>query len=240
MTSLDYNPELRTIRFSPASTGSTPASKTIGIAAVAAFAANDIDRSIDRNRFDILAEMERDGFVLGTEAERVLNEIRGRWPQWQLRPPAHAGFHIWHESNARIEGDSKKLDGVPDSALVGEAKRLAAMADFLDGDNWQALCLSEPDRALRGLDAAAGTGDWTLELWQQLLWARKAYTEPGTEQRIAELLLKWPADTFGKIAPAASSWLNEHSKTLGDSVLWPLWDRIADVVLAETEEASDA
>jgi hypothetical protein len=36
---------------------------------------------------------------------------------------------------------------------------LAAAADFLDGDNWQDLCLSEPDRALWRLDAAKD--DWT-------------------------------------------------------------------------------
>jgi hypothetical protein len=58
---------------------------------------------------------------LGTEAEAALNHIRARWPQWQLRSPAQAGFHIWHESGGRIEGDSKKLEGVPDSELVGEA-----------------------------------------------------------------------------------------------------------------------
>jgi hypothetical protein len=46
--------------------------------------------------------------------------------------------------------------------------------------------------------------------------------------------LQWPADEFGKIAQAASSWLDEHAKTLGDSVLWPLWDRIADAALTET------
>jgi hypothetical protein len=200
----------------------------------------DTDKYVDRGRFDILAEMERDGFVIGAEAEAVLKDIRARWPQWQLRPPAQAGFHVWHESGGRIEGDPKKLDGVPDSELVGEAKRLATAADFLDGDNWQALCLSEPDRALRGLDAAANTGDWTPELWQQLLWARKEYAEPGTEQRIAELLLQWPADSFGKIAPAASSWLDDHAKTLDDAVLWPLWDRIADAALADTEDATDA
>ena len=76
-----------------------------------------------------------DWFALGTEAEAALNDIRARWPQWQLRSPAQAGFHIWHESGGRIEGDSKKLEGVPDSELVDEAKRLAAAADFLDGDS---------------------------------------------------------------------------------------------------------
>ena len=200
----------------------------------------DTDKYIDRGRFDILAEMERDGLALGAEAEAVLNDIRARWPQWQLRPPDQAGFHVWHGSGGRIEGDSKKLEGVPDSELVGEAKRLAAAADFLDGDYWQALCLSEPDRALRGLGAAATKGDWTPEFWQQLLWARKEYANPGTEQCIAELLLQWPADSFGKIASAASSWIDEHAKTLSDAVLWPLWDRIADASLTDTGEAPNA
>ena len=185
--------------------------------------------------------MERDGFALDVESEGVLNDIRERWPQWEVRPPAQAGFHIWHEHGSRIEGDSKKLEGVPDNELVREAKHLAAAADFLDGDNWQALCLSEPDRALRGLDAATSRGDWSPELWEQLLWARKEYIEPGTERRIAELLLRWPADSFGKIALAASSWLDERAKTIGDTLLWPLWDRIADAALAEQEEeAPDA
>jgi hypothetical protein len=67
-----------------------------------------------------------------------------------------------------------------------------------------------------------------------------AYAEPGSEQRIAELLLQWPADSFEKIAPAASSWLNGHAKTLSDTVLWVLWDRIADAALAETEQVPDA
>jgi predicted DCC family thiol-disulfide oxidoreductase YuxK len=201
----------------------------------------DADKYIDRSRFDSLAEMERDGLALGAEAEAVLHDIRARWPEWQLRPPAQAGFHVWHGSGGYIEGDSKKLEGLPDGELVSETKRLAASAAFLDGDNWQALCLSDPDRALRGLDAAASAGDWTPELWQQLLWARKEYAEPGSEQRIAELLLLWQDDSFGKIAPAASSWLTEHAKTLGDAVLWPLWDRIADATLTETQKApSDA
>jgi hypothetical protein len=200
----------------------------------------DTDKYIDRGRFDILAEMERDGFTLGAEAATVLNGIRGRWPQWQLRPPAQAGFHVWLESSWKDKGDSKKLEGLSDGELVGETKRLAAAADFLDGNSWQALCLSDPDRALRGLDAAASAGDWTPELWRQLLWAHKEYAAPRTEQRIAELLLEWPVDSFGKIVLAASWWLNQHTKTLSDGALWPLWDRIADAALAETEEASDA
>src|SRR5205807_8223851 len=108
------------------------------------------------------------------------------------------------------------LEGVTDNQLVAEAKKIAAAADFLDDDSWHALCLSDPDRALRGLDAAAATGDWPKSLWQQLLWARKEYAQSETQARIGQLLLKWPAETFSVIASPASSWLDENDKSLDE------------------------
>jgi hypothetical protein len=66
-----------------------------------------------------------------------------------------------------------------------------------------------------------------------LLWSRHPYADSGTEQKIAQLLLKWPQDSFDKIAIAASSWLDGHAKTLPDALLWSLWDRIADATLIE-------
>jgi hypothetical protein len=198
----------------------------------------EIDRAIDRSRFDILSEMEREKFELSADAVTTLNDIRSRWPNWQTRPAEQAGFHVWHSSESRIEGDSGKLQSVPDDQLVTEAGKIAAASDFLDGDSWHALCLSDPDRALRGLDAAAASsGDWNKSLWQQLLWARKEYTQPETEARIAQLLLKWPPESFGEIASPASSWLDEHAKSLDDTLLWPLWDRIADASREERELA---
>lgn len=200
---------------------------------------SEIDRDIDRCRFDILGEMERDGFDLGAEGETIMKDIRVRWPKWQLRPAEQAGFHIWHGSGGFIIGDSGKLQGVPDGQLVSKAKKAAAEADFLEGDAWHALCLSDPDRALRGLDAAASSSDWTPSLWQQLLWARKEYTRPETRARIAQLLLQWPTESFAGIAAPASSWLDEHTKKLDDTLLWPLWDRIADASLRETMETDN-
>ena len=198
---------------------------------------SDVDRIIDRSRFDFLGEMERDKLQLSAEAEAVLKDIRVRWPNWQLRPAEQAGFHIWHSGAARIEGDPAKLQYVADTDLVDKAKKAAATADFFEGDSWRALCLSDPDRALRGLNAAATRGDWSKGLWRDLLWARKEYAHPDTRQTIAQLLLEWPAQNFAEIAPAASSWLDEHAKSLEDALLWPLWDRIADNSLIETDEA---
>jgi len=201
----------------------------------------EIERAIDGSRYEILSDMEREGIDIGEQAKALLNDIAARWPQWRPRPPEQAGFHVWHGSgSSRIEGDADKLVRIPDDKVVAEAKRLAAAADFMAGDNWQALCLSDPDRALRGLAEAARKDDWTVELWQQLLWARKEYAAPDTEAHIARLLLEWPLEIFGKIAPPASSWLDDHSKTLDDTLLWPLWDRIANETLIETVEAGDA
>jgi hypothetical protein len=73
-------------------------------------------------------------------------------------------------------------------------------------------------------------------LWHQLLWARKEYIQSETQARIGQLLLKWPAETFNEIASPASSWLDEHATALEETLLWPLWDRIADASLVETAD----
>jgi hypothetical protein len=202
---------------------------------------SDIDRAVDHSRYEILSLMAHDGFDIGAAGRTLLASINARYPEWEPKPPEQAGFHVWHESGWRdTAGNANKLKDVPDSSLVSEAKKIAANAYFRDGDNWQALSLSDPDRALRGLDAAAKGGDWTVGFWEQLLWSRTAYGDSGTETRIAQLLLEWPAEMFAPVSAAASSWLNEHVKTLPNELLWPLWDRIADASLIEIEETDDA
>jgi len=185
--------------------------------------------------------MVRNGFDIGPEAGKLLTEIHERWPQWEPKPKEQAGFHVWHESSDHeLRDDTDKLKGIADIELVAEARRIAATAGFMEGDRWHGLCLSDPDRALRGLVAAAMNGNWPKDYWEQLLWSRKDYRDAETEQKIAERLLQWPTDSFGTIAAAASSWLEGHAKTLSDALLWPLWDRIADATLIETPEAKDA
>jgi hypothetical protein len=201
----------------------------------------DGDRAVDHCRYEILSFMARDGFDIGLAGRNRLADISARYPEWQPRPAEQAGFHVWHESGFRdVVGVAEKLENVPDSKLVSEAKKVALKANFRDGDNWQALCLSDPDRALRGLDAAAAEGDWTTGFWEQLLWSQSAYADSGTETRAAQLLLEWPAGPFALVSAAASSWLHEHAMTLPNDVLWPLWDRIADASLIEATESEDA
>jgi len=191
----------------------------------------EIDRAIDRCRFEILTNMVRDGFDIGDDASTLMKDICTRWPEWTPRPAEQAGFHIWHKSGWGATGDPDKLRGVPDNRIVAESKKIAEETDFSDGNTWDALCLSDPDRAARGLEAAAAEDDWTAELWCQLLWTQKEYSDPDTAKRIALLLSRWPHESFEAIIDPAASWLEEHSKTLDDELLWPLWDRIADAAL---------
>lgn len=201
----------------------------------------EIERHIDRSHYELLSDMIRDGVDIGPEAGNLLAEIRERWPQWEPKPAEQAGFHVWHESgHSELSDDTDKLKNIAESELVAEARKIAATAEFMRGDSWHSLCLSDPDRALRGLDVAAKEGDWPKDYWEQLLWSRKDYRDAETEQKIAERLLQWPTDRFATIATAASSWLEGHAKTLSDALLWPLWDRIADATLTETPGAEDA
>ncbi|BBZ97480.1 hypothetical protein BRDID11004_16090 [Bradyrhizobium diazoefficiens] len=201
----------------------------------------DVDRHIDRSRYDVLSDMVRDGFNIGDQAGKLLAEIRSRWPKWEPKPAEQAGFHVWGGiGDGEISDDPDKLKGIADSELVAAARKIAASAGFMDGDSWHGLCLSDPDRALRGLDTAAKHGDWPKDYWEQLLWSRKDYRDTVTEPKIAERLLEWPADSFGAVAAVASAWLEGHAKTLSETLLWRLWDRIADATLIDTSEPGDA
>jgi hypothetical protein len=199
----------------------------------------DIDQIIARCRFDLLGDLQRSGVPLSPGANAMLADIRKRWPNWQLRPPEQAGFHIWTEGSSAIVGDLDKLQGVSDAHLVAEAKRIADRADFMEGDAWQALCQSDPERALRGLEAEATNHQWPAWAWNPFLWAAHKIDDPVATARIAQLLLECPKEQFSGIAATASWWLNEKAKALNDKLLWPLWDAIEEATAQQPEEASD-
>jgi hypothetical protein len=200
----------------------------------------ETERVIDRCRFDLLGELQRAGLELTAESKALFNEIAARWPQWQLRPAEQAGFHIWHEGASAIVGDAEKLKDVADDELVAAAEKAAAEADFLEGDAWQALCQSDPARALRGLKAQASRQLWSPSAWDRFLWAAQKIEDPERIAEIARLLLEAPNEPFSKMASSASWWLNDKARGLDDALLWPLWDRIFESVPQTVTEAEDA
>ena len=198
----------------------------------------DQARMVDRCRFDLLGHLARSGVRLGADAQAMLDNIRTRWPNWELRPKDRAGFHIWHEGSTGIVGDPARLSGVPDAQLISAAKKVADEADFLGGDAWQALCLTDAMRALRGLEAQAIAGQWPAWAWHPFLWAAPKLLGVDDVSRVAKLLLEWPKDSFSQVAADASWWLNEAAKTLEEDLLWPLWDCIAEASLQNIEEVT--
>lgn len=200
----------------------------------------ETERVIDRCRFDLLGELQRAELELTAESKALFNEIAARWPQWQLRPAEQAGFHIWMEGASAIVGDAEKLRDVADDELVAAAEKEAADADFLEGDAWQALCQSDPARALRGLKAQASRQLWSPSAWDRFLWAAQKIEDPERIAEIARLLLEAPNELFSKMASSASWWLNDKARGLDDALLWPLWDRIFESVPQTVTEAEDA
>jgi hypothetical protein len=198
------------------------------------------ERMIDRSRFDLLGDMQRSGIQLGAHAQRVLDDVHARWPNWQLRPAEQAGFHIWSEGASAIVGDPAKLEDVDDEQLIPAAKKAADEADFMEGDSWQALCQSDPLRALRGLEAQAKVGHWPAWAWNPFLWATQKVDDVEALATIARLLLLCPKEKFSEISASASWWLDEKTTKLDEALLWPLWDRIEEMVPRDAEEAGDA
>ena len=200
----------------------------------------EIDRAIDRCRFDVLGQMEQTGFQLGAATKAVLKEIRERWPQWILRPEEQTGFRIWSSIGHGVVGDPTKLQGIADDRLVAEAMRIDAAADFGAGDSWRALCITEPDRALRGLEAEAQAGRWPEKAWRPFFWERQTLGGPDVGERVARLLLDCPEDQFGEIAGESCYWLTKRYAAINDSDQWKLWDKILVATSNEQDEADNA
>lgn len=199
----------------------------------------EIDRHIDRCRFDFLGQMEQGGIQFSAETSATLKEIRERWPQWTLRPEELTGFHTWSWSSHGEIGDPTKLQNIADDLLVAEAMRIDAMANFGEGDSWRALCITEPDRALRGLEAEAQAGRWPEKAWRPFFWERRTLRGPDVGARIVRLLLDCPKEEFGGIAGQACYWLTENYAAIDDDDKWKLWDKILVATSNEPDEADD-
>ena len=196
----------------------------------------EIERIVDGCLFDLLGELQRAGLELTPKSIALFKEIVARRPGWQLRPAEQAGFHTWGSGVTKVVGDPNTLNGISDGELVASAKRMAAEAGFRGGDPWQALCQSDPLRALRGLEAQAHEHLWSEFAWDPFLWAAEKIKDVESAEKIAQLLLGAPDLLFAKVAASASWWLNESATRLDEALLWPLWDRIA-VSVPRNEEA---
>lgn len=201
----------------------------------------DVARLIDRERYESIGALKRLGYALSGRALATFDDIQARYPEWQLRPAAQTGFHIWTGEVTSVgESDVKNLTGVADGDLVATARRLDSAAEFHDGNNWSTLCNTDPPRALRGLLAEASAGRWNAETWRPLLWSRPANPPSDFAEAVAQALVQWPEASFAEIAKPAAGWLETPpALALGD-VFWDVWDRVLRNIPAETDEGDPA
>ncbi len=200
----------------------------------------DGETMADRSRYNLLGEMQRAGLELNDASTSVLASIKSKYPNWQLRPPEQAGFHIWRGGSSWITGDSDKFKNISDDTLIDEAKKASDNADFMEGNHWQALSQADPKRALRGLAAKAQEGQWPAWAWNPFLWAAQKLDDPDSVNIAADLLLKFPEFEFKKIADTTSWWLNEKAKGLDENRLWRLWDKVEAATELQTTEGDNA
>jgi hypothetical protein len=199
----------------------------------------DTARFVDRCRFDLLGNLERAGLELTVASRELLIELRGRWPEWELRPPERAGFHVWSGGADWVAGDAKELENVPDELLVAAAEK-AAEADLVGNDPWPVICENDPRRARRALEAQATQELWSVSAWTDFLGATRKIEAPEDAEAIARLLLGVPSASFVEIASAASWWLSSTFDMLDDALLWALWDKIAECAPRSVNEVEYA
>lgn len=187
---------------------------------------SDIERIIDRARYDFLEHLSGDGIELDEQLRVLLEGIRHRYPEWVPRPQEQAGFHVWHCEASYVSNDSSNLDGVNDEDLVAKAKEINDRHELIESDIWQGLCQTDAPRALRGLISEGNAGRWDSLAWRPFLWAANKIESPETARIVASSLLQMPQQAFVEVLESASWWMEERAKHLDDDILWPLWDRI--------------
>jgi hypothetical protein len=158
-------------------------------------------------------------------------KTRNLLPRWNFRFRTVARFSIRLRIDSTVEGPrgaiTSKYERYKSALLTREIQILVSYSSGILTS--AAAGIQVPKCIGRGLQtaflqcrpltASATRGDWSKELLRDLLWARKEYAHPDTRGKIAQLLLEWPAENFVEIAPAASSWLDEHAKSLDDLLL---------------------
>ncbi len=125
----------------------------------------------DYTAFIRLARIDAASGKLSSEGQVALADLRGRHPAWVPGLGDRDDFRSWSSITQGPQGDPSSLAGISDADLVGAAMRLQAERYFEQGDVWRIFCESDPERALRGLEAEADAGRWEPSAWQDLLWA---------------------------------------------------------------------
>ncbi len=197
----------------------------------------------DHSIFERLARIRSMGGPLADESLSTLATLQDNYPAWQAGPGDRDDFWSWTSSIEGPRGDLKTLDGVEDADLVRVAMRLQAENHFEQGNVWRLFCEADPERALRSLTVNAAVGDWNIEAWPALLCTAWNVTRVDLQQTLAAWVLRMPEEQVKQIAAAVLRWLRNCRSQFSQHGMNPsniaisLWDKVADCVYSNTEEA---
>lgn len=189
----------------------------------------DIPALLDRERYEAIGALMNLSPPIDAETRLLFEDIQGRHPGWRLRPNEQTGFHMWMGGISGEESGSviPDFEGVSDEDLVAAAQRQDETSHFGDASSWSALCRDEPERALRGLKAAALRGDRSSKAWRALIGLRNNSTNnPIFSLSLACALIEFPDYSFKEIVYPVAEWLISPAGLRLDQEFWVLWDKI--------------
>jgi hypothetical protein len=195
----------------------------------------------DREIWLRLQTLESNGGALTTAAKQRLLGLSAKYPQWQLQPNERDQFPAWMESG---EGGLFR----PPVKLPRELGKLVdALAirptdNFLYRDDWQDICQTLPDQAIKALHVLATKATWNIGVWREAL---QVFAESDnlvlTLSEIGPSLLNASNETIRELRHSYIWWLKKLAKAMPPTLhdIWfQLIDRIFDNADIEVESSN--
>ena len=181
-----------------------------------------------------LAKINATGAQLGDIGQSRLNELSGRYPQWQLETDEKDGPTISTRWLKPRVTPRRRRD------LVTWLKQHPD-ADYLAKDDWRQLCYDNFPTTACALCALAKENIWPTDRWHEAL---QAWSDGKHGKRawryLASLIAAAPPDVFQKLAYAVSFWLRAVAETFdsnqfkdNQTVLHTLIERLLNVPFQE-------
>ena len=192
-----------------------------------------------------LAKINATGAQLGDAGQNRLNELSGRYPQWQLETDETDEFAFWIDSSNK---------GLKYSATPRRRRDLITWlkqhpdAYYWIEDDWHQLCCDSFPTTACALCALAKENIWPTDRWCSALqaWSNEKHGKRAW-RHLASLIASAPPDVFQKLTYAVSFWLRAVAETFdsnqfkdNQTVLHTLIERLLNVPFHDEVMDTDA
>ena len=157
--------------------------------------------------------LERNGCDLPSDVSERASQIQASLPDWDgSRVDGAARSYVSRVISIKLSKDPSIFDGVEVSEIVKIALQHTGRRsrEFTDDRPFDGLVPLDPDRALSGLEFAAGNGDFPETLWTALVqgWPHTAPLQATT--RLSSWIQKLPDKFINANASVISAWMDRN------------------------------